>query len=140
MHYVRGRMLEVAPAAYRAACTTATTTTADPSRTMYAVAPPSTPPVATVISSVSSAGGGTPPATLGGGEGAATAVGTVKHRGMNCYDECGEAEGLCPQHCGSAGACCKRGFVDADSDPACGGGQVGCDTGYCCVRALAVAH
>ena len=61
--------------------------------------------------------------------------GEVRNRGVDCHAECGGAEGSCPGFCGNAGACCRRGFVDAESDPACENGVFGCDLAHCCVRA-----
>ena len=65
----------------------------------------------------------------------------VNNIGEDCFPSCARtmhsgADGsCCPNFCGAAGACCKRGAPDSSQSEQCLFGKLGCAHIHCCVRA-----
>ena len=67
----------------------------------------------------------------------------LRRTGESCLDACLGGPGVCPQHCGQQGACCRSDVQDtflhsvSDGGAACradDGSRLGCVGGHCCVR------
>ena len=58
----------------------------------------------------------------------------VENAERQCWHPCSQANGACPQFCGSDGSCCHLGL---SYSPECGFGSIGCQGSACCVRTVA---
>ena len=53
--------------------------------------------------------------------------------GAECWDSCGQVDGMCTSgFCGAQGACCRAGWDGSTAD--CGSGSLGCPNNHCCVQ------